>query len=339
MRTGSAAGHLGYYHEAFCFESDPQLLAVAVPFLLDGVAAGEPALVTLGPAATDLVRAALPAETGIDFLTDDVYGRPTTAIRSYRRLLGDYVAGGAEQIRIIGQVPAASTTWDLWSRYESAVNHAYDDFPLWGLCAYDARTTPAPVLADVARTHPRFALSTDRHEVSPAYLDPVTFLSERRPAPLDPVQHRAPLVELLDPTPADARAAVRGTAHDGITPQDVDDLLIAVSEMVTNARRHGRGTVRVRLWAGSDRVVVTVTDQGDGPPNPFAGLLPEKSATGGLGLWITHQSCSHVAFGRDADGFTVRLIAGSAAPGIRPASSRIQPGQGTAASPDPVPMP
>jgi anti-sigma regulatory factor (Ser/Thr protein kinase) len=306
---------------------------VAIPFLLDGVAAGEPALVTLDPAATELVRSALPGETGIDFLTgDDVYERPAAAIRSYRRRLGDYVAAGAEQIRIIGQVPATDPTWDLWSRYESAINHAYDDFPLWGLCAYDARATPAPVLADVARTHPRFALSTDRHETSPAYLDPVTFLSERRPAPLDPVQHRPPLVELLDPTPADARAAVRGTAHDGITPQDVDDLLIAVSEMVTNAQRHGRGTVRMRLWAGPDRVVVTVTDQGDGPKNPFAGLLPERNATGGLGLWITHQSCSHVAFGRDDDGFTVRLVAGSAGQDIRPAGPRAQPGQRTSAA-------
>ena len=52
--------------------------------------------------------------------------------------------------------PTAPATWDWWCRYESAVNDAYDEFPLWGLCTYDTRTTPAAVLADVARTHPTF---------------------------------------------------------------------------------------------------------------------------------------------------------------------------------------
>ena len=44
----------------------------------------------------------------------------------------------------------------------------------------------------------------------------------------------------------------------------------------------------------------------------FAGLLPVTgSATGGLGLWITHQTCRHVALQRRPDGFTVRLTTGA----------------------------
>jgi anti-sigma regulatory factor (Ser/Thr protein kinase) len=240
-----------------------------------------------------------------------VYARPAGAIRSYRRLLSDYVANGAGQIRIAGSVPAFPATWDGWARYESAVNHAYDEFPLWSMCAYDVRTAPPAVLADAARTHPRVALPGGRHETSPAYLDPVTFLSEHRPAPPDPVQLRAPLTDLCDPTPGAARAAVRASGHDGVSEQDIDDLMIAVSETVTNAHRHGRGSVRMRLWTGSDRIVVTVTDEGAGPKNPFAGLLPERSSTGGLGLWITHQSCNHVVLARSDDGFTVRMTAGN----------------------------
>ncbi|WP_236647615.1 MULTISPECIES: MEDS domain-containing protein [Micromonospora] len=37
MRTGAAAGHVGYYHEALLFDSDEHLLAVVLPFLLGGV--------------------------------------------------------------------------------------------------------------------------------------------------------------------------------------------------------------------------------------------------------------------------------------------------------------
>jgi len=46
MRTGAAAGHTGYYHEAVCYGSDDDLLAVTLPFLLGGVAAGEPTVVS-----------------------------------------------------------------------------------------------------------------------------------------------------------------------------------------------------------------------------------------------------------------------------------------------------
>jgi anti-sigma regulatory factor (Ser/Thr protein kinase) len=114
-----------------------------------------------------------------------------------------------------------------------------------------------------------------------------------------------------------ARQAVRDLAHTGLSPADREDLLVAVSEIVTNAQRHGRGPVLMRLWTGPGRTVVTVTDQGDGPRNPYAGLLPAHrgspiSANGGLGLWITYQTCEHVTMGQEPDGFTVRLTAGMA---------------------------
>lgn len=66
--------------------------------------------------------------------------------------------------------------------------------------------------------------------------------------------------------------------------------MIAVSEAVTNATCHGRPPVLLRIWSDRDRIVVTITDQGGGPTDPFAGLLP----AGGLGLWVTHQLCDQV---------------------------------------------
>ena len=96
MRTGAAAGHVGYYHEAILFDSDEHLLAVVLPFLLGGIEAGEPAVVGLGERNAELVRQALPAGSGVTFLPGgDVYARPTAAIRSYRKLLASYVADGA----------------------------------------------------------------------------------------------------------------------------------------------------------------------------------------------------------------------------------------------------
>ncbi|MEO3746757.1 sensor histidine kinase [Plantactinospora sp. B5E13] len=315
MRTGAAAGHDGYYHEAVTYASPEELLAVAVPFLLGGVEAGEPTVVAFGERNAALLRAALPADSGVSFLSGgDMYARPAAAIRSYRELLASYLAGGAGQIRIIGELDPVvfGPTWDWWARYESAINHAYDDFPLWSMCAYDTRVTPDPVLEDVLRTHPRVATADGRHVPSVGYVEPKAYLTERRSVPPDPLQATTPLVELTDPTPAEARHAVQGADRGQVPADEVEDLVVAVSETVTNALRHGEPPARFRIWTGDDRIVVEISDTGDGPDDPFVGLLPTgDGARGGLGLWITYQACNHVALSRERGAFTLRLTAGN----------------------------
>jgi anti-sigma regulatory factor (Ser/Thr protein kinase) len=318
MRTGAAAGHTGYYHEAVCYASDDALLDVAVPFLLGGVAAGEPTVVALGERAAELVRAALPAGSGVTFLAGGaIYARPASAIRSFRELLAGHVADGAGQIRIIGELWPAErgVPWDWWARYESAINHAYDDFPLWGMCAYDTRRIPAPALADVLRTHPRTAMPSGGHVPNAGYTEPAVYLAEPREPVPDPVQHTEPLADLADPSLSEARAAVRAADRGHLPADEVGDFVVAVSEAVANAQVHGSGPVRVRVWSGTDRLVATVTDAGPGPKDPFTGLLPTgDGAAGGLGLWIAHQTCNHVVMHRHIDGFTIRLTAGNPLP-------------------------
>lgn len=321
MRTGRAAGNTGYLHEAVYYASDDDLLAVVVPFVLDGVAAAEPTIVSLGERNTELVRAALPAGAAgkVEYRTlTDMYPRPASAIRSYRKLLAEHTAAGAPQIRIFGELPerAFGATWDWWARYESAVNHAYAEFPLWSMCAYDTRTTPVPVLEDVARTHPSVALPGDGNAPSEGYVEPREFLLANRPPVPDPLQRTTPVLQLVNPVPADARTMLAKLNHSGghavLTEPKLADLQIAVTETVTNAMNHGRPPVLLRCWVGADRVVVTVTDRGPGPTDPFAGLQAAAHApVGGLGMWLTHQLCDHVALHRDDEGFTIRLTSGN----------------------------
>jgi anti-sigma regulatory factor (Ser/Thr protein kinase) len=315
MRTGAAAGHPGYFHEAVRYDSDEHLLSVVIPFLCDGAEAGEPTIVAFGPRNAGLVRSALPAGSAVTFLGgDDVYSRPAGAIRSYRRLLAEHVAAGAGQIRIVGELfpEMFGATWDWWARYESAINHAYDEFPLWSMCAYDTRSTPAHVLAEVDRTHPLTAGPGGRHEPNESYTPPEEFLLEPRPSADDPIQAGPPVIELVDPSPGRARDAVR-SVHNGQLPAlDLENLVLAVSEAVTNAYKYGTAPSCMRVWTGESRTVVTVTDHGPGPKNPFAGLMPVASnASAGFGLWIAHQSCSHVSLHREDSGFTIRLVAGT----------------------------
>ena len=98
----------------------------------------------------------------------------------------------------------------------------------------------------------------------------------------------------LPPEPASiaiARKAMAEVAQEVGAP--AADVELAVSEAVSNALRHGRSPVVLRAWAGDDRAVVAVSDGGDGPTDPFAGLLPAgNGSSGGLGLWLTHSSAT-----------------------------------------------
>jgi anti-sigma regulatory factor (Ser/Thr protein kinase) len=70
----------------------------------------------------------------------------------------------------------------------------------------------------------------------------------------------------------------------------------------------------VRIWATPDRIVINVHDQGRGPADPLAGLVPASSGIpdAGLGLWLIHQLDIDVALNHEDDGFTVRLRGGTA---------------------------
>ncbi|MGW4114531.1 anti-sigma factor RsbA family regulatory protein [Actinosynnema sp. NPDC004786] len=310
MRTGAATGHVGYFHETAFYASDDDFRSIVLPFVDDGVAAGEPVVVACRPDNERLVREAVADPSGVVFLAGaDQYDRPTEAIVAYRKLFAEYA--GVAQIRVVGDVPhpGVGASWDWWSRYEAAVNDVFDEFPLWGLCPYDLRTTPARVLADVARTHPHVAGTDGSHLANPRFRTSWALPTAGPTA----FEAGLPAVELTDPTPAEARRAVTaacGAAR--LSHDEVDDIVYAASEAVTNAQCHGRPPVRLRAWAGPSHVLVAVTDRGEGPSSPLAGLVPtDRTTTAGVGLWLTHRTCRDVIMTRDPEGYTIRLLIGS----------------------------
>lgn len=319
MRTGAAAGRRGYLHEVVYYGSDDELLRCVIPFLRDGIAAAEPTVLVLGAHNAALVRQAMPGIPGLRFIDGEaMYTRPASAIKAYREMFSGYVADGARHIRLAGELPpcAFGSTWDWWARYESAANHAFDEYPVWSMCLYDTRSTPARVLDDVRLTHHSVAMPDGRHIQNDHYIDPVEFLSRPRPVIPDPLEMSPPLIELVDPTPAVARkAALDAHAAMRTAAGDADALVLAVSETVANALRYGLPPARLRLWAAPDRVVAAISDRGPGPTDPFVGLLPGVGAPmGGLGLWLTHELCDHVTMERSRDGFTLRLTVGTPPP-------------------------
>lgn len=288
MRTGAAAGHPGFFHQMALYGSDEELLEIVVPFLAEGREAGEPVLATFGEHNTALVRDALRDTEGIEFVpAPRQYRNPTLTIDDYRRRFAAHRAAGAAQIRVVGDVPHAGTgaCWDTWARYEGAVNHVYDEFPVWGLCPYDTRTAPDEVLEDVRRTHPFEALPGGRHRPGEHFVEPDLFLAGRpAPAPHE-LQGRSPDVVLLDPSPADARHTVAALARDRLGPEGTDDAVIAVSEVVANAHRHGAPPVRLEAWAAPGAMASRSATTATGRPSRSSGSCRSRRPSTAPRAW------------------------------------------------------
>jgi MEDS: MEthanogen/methylotroph, DcmR Sensory domain/Histidine kinase-like ATPase domain len=314
MRTGAARGHVGHFHEAGFYSDDTEFAALIVPFVEEGIAAGEPVIIGYDDRKSALLRSWLGDPSAVQFIADQsLYATPARAIAAYRRLFEHHVARGAGQIRIAGDVPHPGNggRFDGWDRYEWAVNTVWQDFPVWGRCLYDTATAPKAVLDVVERTHPRLVSPSGQRQASERYQQMQAF-HPLPPVP-DPLEASIPLMELVDPAPAEARQAIARIGHGRIPDATLADLIIGASEAVGNALRHGQRPATVRIWATLDRIVVSVHDTGPGPADPLAGLVPTTQGTAGLGmgLWVLQQLNLDAALLPTRDGFTVRLRAGT----------------------------
>ncbi|MEU5909570.1 ATP-binding protein [Micromonospora sp. NPDC047527] len=94
----------------------------------------------------------------------------------------------------------------------------------------------------------------------------------------------------------------------GLSPQRVELLTLAVSELATNTLQHTTGGGQVRLWAEGGQLFCDVVDQG--PVRAFGRGMPTADAVRGRGLAIVEQVCDEVAVLSDPDGTVVRIRLG-----------------------------
>ncbi len=244
---------------------------------------------------------------------DDLYlQRTPTALTEFRRLAERGAAEGFGRVRVVGEMNFGPTEreWVEWERYEAVVNDALAAWPLWGLCVYDTRRLPAQVVESGRRTHPQVVTAEGRLP-NPAFTDPADYL-RTLPTPAEPLEETPPrfVVDGVEDFSA-LRHAVAEQLRGLHGPSDlVEDFLLAVDEMTSNAVRHGRPPLGLLLWATPDRLVCRITDHGAGFDDPFAGFGPAHGADlsrGGMGLWLARQLCDHVDISTGDDGVSVRL--------------------------------
>jgi anti-sigma regulatory factor (Ser/Thr protein kinase) len=308
------SGARRHLHDALLYDSPAELAAVAAPFLLEGLAAGDAAVIATSAATADLLREAVGSDSGVHVLErGDVYrARTPAAITTFRRLAEQREAAGARCVRVVGEIDFGPSPrdWQEWQRYEAVVNEALAGWPLWGLCVFDTQRLPDPLLDSALRTHPNLATAQGR-ESNPMFTEPADYL-RALPVPAEPLEGTPPRLQATGV--ADFIGLRHAVAAELATTPAADDLvqdfLLAVDEMTSNALRHGGRPVDLRLWVGADRIVCTIGDSGAGWDDPFAGYGPahgEDLSRGGMGLWLARQLCDHVDITSGPDGALVRL--------------------------------
>ena len=308
--AGTAAPR--FEHDAFLYDDVDQVAALAVPWLREGLAAGDAAVVAVGPRTAGPLQDALGDDPRVIVVERHALyrSRTPTAITAFRRYAAEHAAPG-RRVRVVGEVDFGSTAADRreWQAYEAVVNAAFAPLPLWGLCVFSSGL-PEPVLAAARATHPQL-VTGDGRAPNPAFVDPAGYLAAL-PVPEEPLEATPPVFaadDLTDLAPVRHGVRDRLAAVDG-PPDLLEDFLMAVDEMATNAVRHGGLPAGLRLWTAPGRVVCTVTDSGHGLDDPFAGYGPahgEDLSHGGMGLWLARQLCDSVVIRRGERGTSVRL--------------------------------
>lgn len=303
-----------FRHDAAVFSSPERMAATVAPFLDEAVEAGIPTLVRLEDDLADLVRESLATPDAVGFVGGASEANPLRAIREMNEAAMARLDAGVEQIRLIGCVPRASRAtlqaWEQWARYEAAYNQMYAGLPLWGICCYDV-PPPEHALDDILATHPRMLDEDGTWRQSEAYVDPHRWLADRSAASVERLDGTAPAFELAEPQLGQAREAVARLAVEaGLAADRVDDLVLAVNEVVTNAYRHGRPPVTLRGWRSEEGVLVAVEDRGTGVADALAGMAPpphDDRTLGGRGVRLARLCSDLMTLRRERDRFTVRL--------------------------------
>ncbi|TWF75348.1 anti-sigma regulatory factor (Ser/Thr protein kinase) [Pseudonocardia hierapolitana] len=302
-------------HAAALFESGDDLRRRVVPFVRDGLAAGESVVaVVSGRAAAQLRRGLGADERDIRWQVPDVsyrsLGPMYNGLRRY--LAGQYEAGN--RIRLIAENDTTSSAarTAAYLRFEAASNHVLGTYGFPWVCLYDRRRHSPDVLDAVRQVHPLLVGSDGRSAPSSDYVPPETYL-RAHPGPLSVVPPEPPVdfwVTTVGQFGAARRAVAEAGGMLGLTEETGDDFELATAEALSNALRHGERPCRIRVWATPHHVVMRVDDQGLGDDITTKGFHPPDPANvhvGGMGVWMIRQLADVVHIRVGAAGTAVEV--------------------------------
>jgi anti-sigma regulatory factor (Ser/Thr protein kinase) len=293
-------------HSAFVYESEDEYLGRAVPFLKAGLEADEGAIVTHTRPGIATMREALGADAAHVTFVDvgSAYTRPARTLAAYHKVYARQLQR-TSRLRAVADVQFGPDPreWDLWTGYEAVLNRSFGHLPAWVLCSYSANGTPDPIIEGVWQTHPE-VVNGHAWTTSALFEDP-NHLLRRIAAPPAVLPDLTPLPFVGDAEQLRERLAP-ALISAGVSEAKTLEMLLAATEIATNAIDHGAGIADVRIGRVDGRFVCEVTDRGPGFDDPAAGYLAPRDGVG-RGLWVARQLTWRIEFLHAPRGFTARI--------------------------------
>jgi len=304
--------HRGYRHEAFLYHGTVEFLAGTVPFITDGLAAGQPVMVAVAEPRLELIRVALGADASRVRLVDMAVlgGNPARILPAWRAFVDDCAQNSMPSRGIgepiwAGRGPAELVECQL---HESLLNVAVDPrTPLWLRCPYDVDALSAAVIEEAHHSHPML-VEGDRLTASTVYggvAHVAAMFGRSLPAP----SQAATGFPFGPPDLGALRAFVLGQAcAAGVSAERAGDLAVAIHELAVNSLRHGGGAGHAQLWQEAGALVCEVSDAGR-IDDPMVGrTAPAASQEGGRGVWLANQLCDLVQIRSTSGGTAIRVL-------------------------------
>lgn len=309
---GAARRPQTFRHEAVFYAGPRGFVDRTAPFILEAVAEHEPILVVVDVKKIDMLRSQLGrAAEDVEFADMGAVGHnPARIIPAWHDFV-DRWGDPHRRCRGIGEpIWAGRTPEELveCERHEALLNLAFDQGPpLWIACPYDILALDPAVVEEAHRTHP-LVWDEDDHDVSDVFpgLAAVAGPFDRPLAEPDGPTREIPFG--LSDLSTVARAVERVALEADLNLTRTEDLVLSVSEIVTNSIRHGGARGLLRIWRQGDVVVCEIRDGGRFD-QPLAGRRsPVEGQTSGFGLWLANQVCDLVQIRSFEEGTVVRLL-------------------------------
>ncbi len=299
-----------FRHQALFYSGGRELVARLLPFVSEGLQAGDKVLVALSTPKLDALRKALgPEANKLAFADMDSLGANPARIIPLWSGFTEGLAPG-QRARGVGEpITAKRSPAELveCQIHESLLNVAFADGPPFVLlCPYDTGLLGEAVVEEARCSH-AFVTSGSQPPVASQHfvgLEASGSLSGRDLPPAPPDAH---LFRVDTSSVALARHLVRLRGEEfGLHQSEAWDFALAAHEVIANSLKHAGGG-ELSLWAEDASLICEVRDQGRFA-DPLAGRLrPEQASLTGRGLWMANQLCDLVQIRALSEGTVVRL--------------------------------